>query len=126
LDIKSKRLFELLAEVAAGLLLVAACYYWAVQRPTDAFPARWLGFLISTAVLFGYPLHWMRKELTNGKFWFRWLGLLILHVCILGFLLVKIQQWPLIFFVGTTLLEFIFIMPILNAITSKSSGPDTF
>ena len=107
-------MFEILLEVGGGLVVVAGCYYAAITRPNGAFPAKWLGFVICTVVLFGYPVYWRRGDLSNKRFWFRWIGLLLAHVCVLGLLLISVHQWPLILFAGTTLLEFILITPLLQ------------
>jgi hypothetical protein len=109
-----KRIVEVVLEIAVGLCVVVGCYYWATQRSHEEFPAKWLGFIISTAILFGYPVYWTRARRDLRKFWSRWTGLLIAHICLIASLLLVVQQWPLVLFVATTLGEFILIAPVLN------------
>jgi hypothetical protein len=109
-----KRSAEISLEVAIGLAVVLAAYLWATLAPNREVPVRWFGLVISTLILFGYPIYWARKKVKLQTFWLYWLGFLIIHLAVFVLILHEIHQWPLVLFIWTTLAELAVINPILN------------
>lgn len=109
-----RRPAEITIEIAVGLAIVASIFLYAEYFPEGDFPAKWLGLAASTAIIFGYSLYWTRSIPKSARFWFYWSGFLLLHLIVLVPLLVAIARWPLVWFVFTTMAEFLLIYPILT------------
>jgi hypothetical protein len=122
-----RRPAEITIEIAVGLAIVAGIFLSAEYFPDRDLPTKWLGLAASTVILFGYPLYWTRSITKAAKFWFCWSGFLLLHLTILVPLLVAIGRWPLVWFVFTTVAEFLFIYPVftktLQGHTDRSEKP---
>lgn len=123
-----RRPVEIGIEIAIGLAVVAGIIVSAEYFPDKDLPTKWLGLAASTAILFGYPLYWTRSVTKSARFWFYWSGFLILHLIVLVPLLIEIGRWPLIWFVFTTMAEFLFIYPNLmktmaTPLQGHTSGP---
>ena len=109
-----RRPVDITIEIAVGLAIVAGIFLSAEYFPDRDLPTKWLGLAASTAILFGYPLYWTRSVTKSARFWLYWYGFLILHLIILVPLLVAIGRWPLVWFVFTTVAEFLFIYPVFT------------
>ena len=116
-----RRPVEIAIEVAVGLAVVAGIVLYAEYFPNGDFPAKWLGLAASTAIIFGYSLYWTRSIPKSPRFWFYWSGFLLLHLIVLVPLLIAIGRWPLVWFVFTTMVEFLFFYPILAKTLTTSS-----
>jgi hypothetical protein len=109
-----KRPIEIAIEIAVGLAVVAGAILSAEYLPDKDLPTKWFGLAASTVMLFGYPLYWARSIPKSARYWSYWSGFLILHLTILVPLLIAIGRWPLVWFVFTTMAEFLFIYPALT------------
>lgn len=94
----TRRLLWLLFEVGIGLLVVWICLFLA-ENPRFLFPVKWLGFILTTLVLYGYPIYWARKEPASRSFWFYWLGFLCLHLIVIGLAVHLAYKVPLVLLV---------------------------
>src|SRR5690242_12697480 len=109
-----KRSAEISVEILIGLAVVFAAYLWATLAPNKEVPVKWMGLALSTAILFGYPIYWARKQHKNDRFWLYWFAFLLLHLIIAIAILRPLAQVPLILFVPTTMAELAIINPILT------------
>jgi hypothetical protein len=114
----TKRLLWLLFEVGIGLIVVWIALFLA-ENPRFLFPVKWLGFILSTLILFGYPIYWARKELANRAFWFCWLGFLGLHLIVIGLAVHLAYRVPLVLFVIVGMAEAAWINPVFIKIQMR-------
>jgi hypothetical protein len=119
-----KRPLEIAIEFAVGLVIVASIVLYAEYFPNEDFPAKWLGLAASTTIVFGYSLYWTRSITKSARFWSYWSGFLLLHLIVLVTLLNSIERWPLVWFVFTTIAEFLCVFPILSKTLTTSLGGD--
>ena len=117
---KAKRMLWLCFEIGIGLLVVWSCLYLA-EHSRLQFPIKWLGFGVSTVVLFSYPIYWSRREWASRSFWLYWLSFLCLHLIVIGLLVDRAYRIPLILFVITTIIEAALINPALIRIQMREN-----
>jgi hypothetical protein len=108
-----RRLLDLAIYVSAGLAVVGFVFFWA-ESGHDDLPTKWIGLAGSTALLFGYPIYWARRQHKTTRFWLSWLGFLFVHFAIAIVILRPIPRLPLILFIPTTMGELAVINPILG------------
>jgi hypothetical protein len=115
-----RRPVEIASEIAVGLAVVAGIFVLAIYFPGRDFPLKWLGLAATTAIIFGYSLYWTRTIPRPAIFWFYWTGFMVLHLALFVPLLIAVHQWPLIWFVFSTLVEFQIIYRFLLRVLAKS------
>jgi hypothetical protein len=90
-----------------------------VDNPQFFFPIKWLGFILSTLVLFGYPIYWARKDLEKRTFWFYWLSFLCLHLIVVGLAVHLAYKVPLVLFAVAGIAEAALMNPVFIKIQMR-------
>jgi hypothetical protein len=121
LGTNAKRLLWICTEVGIGLLVVWICYFWATQKPNFPISAKWVGFILCTLVLFGYPIYWGRKELSGKSFWVYWLLFLCLHAAVIGSFVARAHGVPLVLFAAIGIGEAALMNPIFLKIQMREN-----
>jgi hypothetical protein len=103
------------------LLVVGICYLWATQKPSFQIPAKWVGFILCSLVLFGYPIYWGRKELSGKSFWVYWLLFLCLHAAVFVPLVARAQRVPLVLLAAIGIGEAALMNPIFIKIQMREN-----
>lgn len=95
-----RRVKELFLEALVGLAVVAAILLYATYGHVRWIPSlRWWGLAGETGVVFGYVAKALRPYWRLGRFWAGLLGLLTAHVVVLAVVLLRVQQFGLLWFV---------------------------
>jgi len=80
--------------IALGFFLVAGCFVVLGGRGY----VKWGGLTLSTAVLFGFFIHYSRKFLRRPRFWILTAVLLAMHLFVWISILIHIERWGLLWF----------------------------
>jgi hypothetical protein len=76
------RLRDFAIYVAAGMAVVAVAFVWAIYFPDVEVESKWIGFVGTTAFVFGYTIKNGRQYWRNKAFWGAVAGLLLAHTII--------------------------------------------
>ena len=125
MPVKRHRIRDLGLEVLAGLAVVAAIIAYAEVGPFRWMPGlRWWGFIGETAVLFGYVARAMRSYWRNTRFWAGFLGFLAAHSVVYVTVLLRVEQFPLLWFVFIGYLEWVALAYLLGLLLGDDVPPD--
>jgi hypothetical protein len=117
MPVRQHRLRDLGLEVLFALAVVAAIFLYAEFGPFHWIPSiRWWGFVGETVVLFGYVGRAMRPYWRNGRFWAGFLGFLTAHSVVYTVVLLRVEQFPLLWFVFIGYLEWVALAYVLDVL----------
>jgi hypothetical protein len=117
MPLSKHRLRDLGLEALFGLAVVAAIVLYAEFGPSHWIPSiRWWGFMGETVVLFGYVGRGMRPYWRNGRFWAGFLGFLSAHLVVYTVVLLRVQQFSLLWFVFIGYLEWVALAYLLDVL----------
>lgn len=95
-----RRILEVVLEFVLAIAVVVAILAYAERGPVPWMPSiRWWGLAGETAILFGYMLRASRPYRKFSRFWLGFITFLILHLVGCSIALLKVEQWPLMWFV---------------------------
>lgn len=119
---KRHRIRGLLTEVAIATAFVLGLVAWAWYVPEERWvSSKWIGFAALTAVVFGYPLNWFRREWSCKRFWM-YLGiLLLLHTSVGVAILCAFTRVPLMFFAAAGVPELWIVSRVLETVEEHST-----
>lgn len=107
-----KRLRDVSLYVLVGLAVVAAALLYApYHRPgNDGIIDKWVGLTFNTLVLFGYTIRRSRSLWRIPSFWICLTALFAVHLLGFIWILLHVDTWRLIWFIGMYPLE----TPLIN------------
>lgn|SRR5579863_924973 len=116
-----KRVRDLALETLVAVALVSGLVVWAFSVPVGTpFPARWVGLVASTTLTFGYALLWCRRHWRLARFWLAFMALLLVHSAIFVFVLLKVEEWRLMWFPFVALPELFVLCLILDTVSKRT------
>jgi hypothetical protein len=103
--------------VAVGLAVLASIilYANATGRKSD-FPVRWVGLVLNTPLVFWLLIRTRRDFWRTALFWAAIGALFVLHSAVYTVLLLKVDQWPLVWFVPCVVVEVLVFSVALNSL----------
>ena len=110
-----RRIAEVVLEFLFAISVVAAILAYAEYGPVTSMPAvRWWGFAGETVILFGYMLRATRQYWRYRRFWVGYIAFLGLHS--LGYIMVlmRVEEWPLMWFVIVGFGEWVALAYVLD------------
>lgn len=122
---RRNRIRDLLLEIGIAITLVALVLVYAARVPPERrVDFRWVGLVASTAVTFGYALRWCRRYWRLVRFWLAFVALLSAHSVIFTFVLLRVEEWRLMWFAFVGFAEFFAVCYVLDAVGRRSlKGP---
>lgn len=122
---REHKLRDLALEVLAGLAVVAGIIAYAEFGPFHWMPGlRWWGLTAETGVLFGYVGRAMRPYWSNGRFWAGFLGFFVAHSVVYIIVLLRTEQFPLLWFVFIGYLEWAALAYLLHLVLREHVHTD--
>jgi hypothetical protein len=95
-----KRVYDFVLYVFIGLGVLFVVLWYAASGTGDReFPERWVGLVATSLVLFGYAVQRHRRILRNSWLWVVIVGAAAIHVFAFVFVLRRVPQWKLLWFV---------------------------
>ncbi len=82
-------------------------------------PLRWIGLVGQTALTFGYPVAELRPLWRRRGFWAALGVMLAAHAVIFIGVLRHVRQWPLIYFVPVSFVEYAAILTVIDRLAYK-------
>ncbi len=114
------RLVDFALYVIIGMAVVAFAAVYAIYAVRvggkGELPLKWIGLVGETAVLFGYGVRAMRPYWRNGRFWAGFLGFLTAHSVVYTLVLLRVEQFPLLWFVFIGYLEWVALAYVLDVL----------
>lgn len=106
---------DLLIYIIIALAVAAALYLYAVDAPLSWFiESVWVGFLLNTAVVFGFVIKRCRRYLRIQRFWWATLGLLAIHLVVYVSCLRQTDRFPLLWYVILNPVEWSVVFAVLR------------
>lgn len=117
MPVTKRRLRDLSLEILIAVAIVACALLWANSVPPHAaFPTKWVGLIVFTAVAFGDTLQSCKRHWRLARFWLAFTTLLLLHSVIFALVLLRAEHWRLIWFVPVGAVEFPLLHYVLHAV----------
>jgi hypothetical protein len=92
--------------VGVGLAVVASIIIYANSTGNRGeFPTRWVGLVVNTALVFWILIKQRRALWHELSFWLTVLALLAVHSAAFTVVLLKAEEWPLVWFVPCAVVE---------------------
>ena len=112
--------------IALGVLAVGLVYaeYSFRSGRTPQLPLRWIGLAGETAAVFGYVARAMRPYWRRGRFWTGFLAFFVAHLAICVPLLLKVEQFGLLWFVFIGCAEWLALAYLLAILLREDVGAD--
>jgi hypothetical protein len=128
IDLKETSIRDLMLYVAVGLAVVGFAVFYGVYSArtggSGRLPLRWVSFFPTTALVFWLAVKPFRRYWRRLSFWLEVGALLVAHGVIFAILLTKIPEWPLLWFVPTSLAEVALILLILERVAGHGDYPN--
>ena len=81
-------------ELAFGFLVVCGLVSWLLIRTGASLPpARWIGFVCMTPVIFWAPLTQLKRHWHKARLWLAAMGLLSIHIAVFAAVLADYPNW---------------------------------
>ncbi len=96
----ASRLRDLLVYLVIALVIGLGIVWYAYSGPPrdSNVIARWGGLIVNTAILFGYMINDSRRSWHAPTFWVLAVSMLIVHLAAFSFILVRAEEWKVIWF----------------------------
>jgi hypothetical protein len=124
----NRRLIDFVLYITIGLALVAFAAIYAIHAVRTGgkgeLPLKWIGLVGETAVLFGYVGRAMRPYWRNGRFWAGFLGFFAAHSVVYIIVLLRTEQFPLLWFVFIGYLEWAALAYLLHLLLREHVETD--
>ena len=111
-------LYLLIAFGILGLLFLYGVYEVRTGG-NGQLPLRWIGLVLQTAVTFGYPVAGLRPLWRRRGLWVALGVMLAAHVVVFIAVLRCVRQWPLIYFVPVSYVEYAAILRVIDRLAYK-------
>lgn len=118
---------DILAYVGIGLGVLGLLLAW-VKYNLDTggngnFPIRWVGLALNTPLVFWLLIRGRRQLWRQGSFWWAVGGLFALHSISFTVVLLKADQWPLVWFVPSDVIEVLAFSVTLSRLFPPWNAP---
>jgi len=100
-------------------LVVAYGIHSARTGGTGQLPLRWIGLIGQTALTFGYPVAGLRPLWRRPWLWMAIGVMLAVHTAIFVAVLQHVRQWPLIYFVPISYIEYLGILAVIDRLAYR-------
>jgi len=115
---------RILRDAVLGLAIIALIvliFLIRIYTRVDV-PLRWVELAVFTAVIFGYAVWVYRRYWRHAKFWMVLVGLLAFHLFAFTMVLRMYPDWRPVWFVGTSCIEYLILVVIVDKILKSASG----
>ncbi len=109
-----KRVRDIMLEVVVAVALVTGGIVYVASHPRSSLNWAGVALLANTVVVFGYLISWFRAEWRRLVFWAMLVVLLLGHVLIYIFVVSRISQLPLAYYLVLTTMELALFQLILR------------
>jgi hypothetical protein len=118
--------FALYVAIALAVVVFAAIYAEHAVRTGQRgnLPLKWIGLVGETAALFGYVARAMRSYWGNSRFWAGFLGFFAAHSVAFVIVLLRVQQFGLLWFVFIGYAEWLALAYLLGLLLREDVRPD--
>jgi hypothetical protein len=97
--LRSKRIRDLLIEIAIAIALVVALIVFKVEHPNADLRWNVIALVVNTAIVFGYLVTWFRDAWLKPLFWSWMMVLFLAHLVVYAVVIIRIHEFPLIYYV---------------------------
>ena len=115
---RKHRVRDLLLYVAIASLIVAVIAAAAVHDARTGqppiFSVKWLGFVGTTAIVFGYAIRGCRRSWRRRKFWWLLAAFFIAHLCVGVLVLTRVDGVALIYYAPLSGFEYALLTAYLG------------
>jgi hypothetical protein len=112
---------DVFLEVAIAVALATGGIVYVASHPKDSLDWGRISLAGNTAIVFGFLISWFRKEWRRLVFWTTLAFLLLCHTAAYVFVLVRIQGWPLSYYVVLNPIELALFVPILRKLVPNNA-----
>jgi hypothetical protein len=113
--------------IALGVAAFGVLYGIHAARTGGAgrLPLRWIGLASSTAIAFWYAVSGYRRYWRRWSFWTAVGIVLLVQLCPFAIILLRVPQWPLLWFVPTSFVQCWVLGLALDWFVHRSQGGST-
>lgn len=123
---RSDKLKDWLLYVVIAILIVGVIGAFAVHDAdngrSQGLPLKWMGFVGTTAVVFGYAIRACRRLWRMRKFWLLLTLFLMVHSGLGMFVLMRVDRVPLLFYAMLSAVEYAVLSAYLGFFLDLDSG----
>jgi len=117
-----KRVRDLLIEALIGVILVTAFVAYLFTLPKGAtLDWRRIALVLNTVTVFGFLIWWFRDAWKCLLFWTTLTVLLLVHTAAYLFVLGRVEDWQLAYYVVLNPIELALFTPILRKLVVKNT-----
>ena len=122
------RLIDLAIYLAIAFGVVGLAAFFAVRAArtggSGTLPIKWIGFAGETAMVFGYVLRGARRYWRKSRFWAGYLVFLTAHSVGFTIVLLRVDPFPLVWFILLGYAEFIALAYVLDLLLREPAQSD--
>jgi hypothetical protein len=115
-----KRVRDIFLEVVIAVALVAGAFIYVASHPRDSLNWGFIALAINTVVVFGFLISWFRQGWKRLVFWAALVVLLLGHTTAYIFVLSRIHEFPLAYYVLLNSMELALFTTILSKLLTAN------
>jgi hypothetical protein len=116
-----KWLRDLMLEVLIALVAVTGGIIYVARHPKANQHWEIIALTGNTAIIFGFLISWFRHAWKRSVFWMTLAVFLLGHTATYVFVLGRVENWPLAYYVALNPIELALFTPILTKLVARST-----